>query len=176
MTSLNVWIAKMGIHVMDLPRLSVTQARFAKMVARNFALQESLVKCPMHRMKQWGVLTALQAVFRLVVVKPLVLNVKQDCIRTKYNRFYVLTANLVRYRVTTARKEPLLPQNFLAPTVRIRTKTTQKVARFVPKACTNPNQVNKLALVARLVDFLPIKAYRRSTTTKNPIVKFVVPT
>ena len=176
MTSLNVWIAKMGTHVMDLPRLSVTQARFAKMVARNFALQESLVKCPMHRMKQWGVLTALQAVFRLVVVKPLVLNVKQDCIRTKYNRFYVLIANLVRYRVTTARKEPLLPQNFLAPTVRIRTKTTQKVARFVPKACTNPNQVNKLALVARLVDFLPIKAFRRSTTTKNPIVKFVVPT
>jgi len=48
--------------------------------------------------------------------------------------------------------------------------------RFVPKVCTNPNPVNNLALVARLVNFLPIKVYRRSTTTKDPIVKFVVPT
>ena len=123
-----------------------------------------------------GAKIAMLDVIKLLVVKLRAPNAKQDCIQTKPNRLKEVTANLVRYRVTTARKEPLLPQNFLAPTVRIRTKTIQKVARFVPKACTNPNQVNTLALVARLVDFLPIKAYRRSTTTKNPIVKFVVPT
>ena len=123
-----------------------------------------------------GAKIAMLDVIKLLVVKLRAPNAKQDCIQTKPNKLEEVTANLVRYRVTTARKEPLLPQNFLAPTVRIRTKTTQKGARFVPKACTNPNQVNKLALVARLVDFLPIKAYRRSTTTKNPIVKFVVPT
>ena len=123
-----------------------------------------------------GAKIAMLDVIKLLVVKLRAPNAKQDCIQTKPNKLKEVTANLVRYRVTTARKEPLLPQNSLAPTVRIRTKTTQKVARFVPKACTNPNQVNKLALVARLVDFLPIKAFRRSTTTKNPIVKFVVPT
>ena len=123
-----------------------------------------------------GAKIAMLDVIKLLEVKLRAPNAKQDCIQTKPNKLKEVTANLVRYRVTTARKEPLLPQNFLAPTVRIRTKTTQKGARFVPKACTNPNQVNTLALVARLVDFLPIKAYRRSTTTKNPIVKFVVPT
>ena len=123
-----------------------------------------------------GAKIAMLDVIKLLVVKLRAPNAKQDCIQTKPNRLKEVTANLVRYRVTTARKEPLLPQNFLAPTVRIRTKITQKGARFVPKACTNPNQVNTLALVARLVDFLPIKAFRRSTTTKNPIVKFVVPT
>ena len=143
----------MGTHVMDLPRLSVTQARFAKMVARNFALQESLVKCPMHRMKQWGVLIALQAVFRLVVVKPLVLNVKQDCIRTKYNRFYVLIANLVRYRVTTARKGHPEPMN--TPVQRVRTQTRAKppVARFAKKDCTKTNQGKPVAWDARWVNF-----------------------
>jgi len=123
-----------------------------------------------------GAKIAMLDVIKLLVVKLRALNAKPDCIQTKPNKLKEVTANLVRYRVTTARKEPLLPQNSLAPTVRIRTKTTQKVARFVPKACTNPNQVNKLAFVARLVDFLPIKAYHRSTTTKNPIVKFAVPT
>ena len=123
-----------------------------------------------------GAKIAMLDVIKLLVVKLRAPNAKPGCIQTKSNKLKEVTAHLVRYRVTTARKEPLLPQNFLAPTVRIRTKTTQKGARFVPKACTNPNQVNKLALVARLVDFLPIKAYRRSTTTKNPIVKFVVPT
>jgi hypothetical protein len=110
-------------------------------------------------------------VIKLLVDKLRAPNAKQDCSPTKPNKLKEPTAHLVLYRATIARKEPRLPQNFLAPTVRIRTKTTQKVARFVPKACTNLNPVNNLALVARLVNFLPIKVYRRSTTTTRQIAK-----
>ena len=89
-----------------------------------------------------GAKIAMLDVIKLLVVKLRAPNAKQDCIRTKPNKLKEVTANLVRYRVTTARKEPLLPQNFLAKQVRTRIESKQPNAKRARKDNIKRPRVN----------------------------------